>query len=420
MRPKALPERAYALFEAKGPENAARVRRIVGLVSALHARPTDWSGLRVLDLGCGEGLFALEAALHGARVTAIDARDQRMAAGRALAAELALADLEFIRADIRSYPFEKHGPFDVVLFLGLMYHLDAPALFDVTYRAAAASARSMIVDTHFAPAADETVRHGRETYHGWTYREHRVDEHPAVRRSRLLASFANESSLWLTPDSLFALLRHAGFPTVLQCHVPLQPFQGGDRFTVVALKGEAPAVCAFPGINDASEEDVRRRGRPHGSLAFMPPLGSARDAAMTSVASRLGAWVRDRHELVLATSGTWSSIAAVPRPPDAAIWRRSDLDGYVGKLRRVPPLLAVEVAGADDGEDALLEIAAGHLAAGVSTVWLVLPAPRAVLVVTAAGVTRHGADAALPEPAGLVGLALGARDLLPAEASPLS
>lgn len=411
VRPTNLPERAYALFEAKGPENAARVRRIVGLIAAVHATSKDWSGLRVLDLGCGEGLFALEAALHGAHVTAIDGRDERMAAGRALAAELQLNNVEFIRADVRSYAFENHGPFDVVLFLGLMYHLDAPALFEITRRTANSTTRALIVDTHFARFAAEVVEHDGEVYHGWTYREHRPDDASDVRRARLLASLSNDSSLWLTPQSLLALLRHVGFPTILQCHVPLQPFQGEDRFTLVALKGDVPEVLTFPWINHASEEDVTRRSRPTTPVLFMPPTGNAREDALLGAAITLGGWVRAHPEFVLgaAASSTW--LDAAPRAPDVAIWRRRDLDSYVGRLRRVPPVLAVEIAADDEG--GLREKANGYLDAGVPTVWLVLLEARSVLVVSRSEATRFGADDTLPEPPGLVGLVARVGGLLP-------
>ena len=36
----------------------------------------------VLDLACGEGVYAIEAALRGATVLAIDARTERMGIGR--------------------------------------------------------------------------------------------------------------------------------------------------------------------------------------------------------------------------------------------------------------------------------------------------------------------------------------------------
>ena len=52
--------------------NEARVRRAVQTVLDLTAvRVKD---LRVLDLGCGEGGFALELGKHGAEVVAIERR----------------------------------------------------------------------------------------------------------------------------------------------------------------------------------------------------------------------------------------------------------------------------------------------------------------------------------------------------------
>ena len=407
-----LPERAYALFEAKGPENAARIRRIGRLVSAVCSRPKDWSGLRILDLGCGEGLFALEAAWQGANVTAIDGRDERMSAGRVLAEELELENVDFIRADVRSYAFEDHGPFDVVLFLGLMYHLEAPELFHVTQRAADSTTKAMILDTHFARCSDEVVRHEGVAYRGWKYREHRPEDAPEVRRARLLASLSSESSLWLTPASLFSLLLNVGFPTVLQCHVPFQPLQGEDRFTLIALKGDAPEIVSFPWINRASEEEVRLRTRSKKQVLCMPPCGIAREDTVTDVVVTLGNWARAHPEFVLGTRGAAIQLEGTAQPADAAIWRREDLEGYVGGLRRVPPILAVEVAEDDETEDELREKAAWYLDAGVEAVWLVFCEAREVVAVAPSGARRVGADDTLPEVPGLIGLKPRARELL--------
>jgi SAM-dependent methyltransferase len=415
-----LPARAHTLFAAKGPENAARVRRIVGLVAAVDSRATSWSGLRILDLGCGEGLFALEAALRGAHVVAIDGRDARMTAGRELAAELRLANVEFLRADVRSYPFERHGPFDVVLFLGLMYHLEPPALFDVTWRAADATTRAMIVETHVAPFGDATVEHDGKAYRGWWYREHRADDAVEVKRGRLLASLASDASFWLTRDSALSLLRDAGFPTVLECQAPPQPFQDDDRCTLLALKGAAPEVLTFPWINAASDAEVRAHSRPHERILFMPPLGSAREDAHLAVVLALGSWVRAHPELVLGTSSTAFAANGTAHAPDAAIWRRRELDPYVGRLRRVPPVLVVDVADEDAAERGLRERADAYLAAGVGAVWLVLPGTRTVLVVSSAGAKRFGAADVLPEPPELGGFRPSAGDLLARPSSRLT
>jgi hypothetical protein len=56
---------------------------------------------------------------------------------------------------------------------------------------------------------------------------------------------------------------------------------------------------------------------------------------------------------------------------DAAVWSRADLGAYEGGLRRVAPVLAVEVAGADEGdsEKALREKADWYLGGGIAVVW---------------------------------------------------
>src|SRR6185312_7210034 len=95
----------------------------------LAGRPFDT--LRILDLGCGEGAYAIEAALRGAEVLALDARTQRMALGAACAVHHGLRRVRFVQEDVRRLTRTTHGTFDVVYLLGLLYHLDVPDLFSV-------------------------------------------------------------------------------------------------------------------------------------------------------------------------------------------------------------------------------------------------------------------------------------------------
>lgn len=86
-----------------------------------------------------------------------------------------------------------------------------------------------------------------------------------------------------------------------------------------------------------------------------------------------------------------------------ALWRRGDLGAPSWGFAQVPPLLAVEVAGRDDREPYLREKAAWYLARGVTLVWLVLPDPREVVVVSGDEERRYGlgeelaAHGALPD-----------------------
>ena len=91
------------------------------------------------------------------------------------------------------------------------------------------------------------------------------------------------------------------------------------------------------------------------------------------------------------------------RAADVAVWRRSDVGSYRGRFRRVPPLLAIEVAGTDEDEETLLQKASWYLSHGVKSVWLILPATREVLLVTRRRTRRLRGESQLEAP-GLSGL----------------
>jgi len=121
-----------------------------------------------------------------------------------------------------------------------------------------------------------------------------------------------------------------------------------------------------------------------GRLLFMPPRGDFQQDTVTDVVITLGAWVRRHPDFVLGTNEAGMRLGDATRAADAAIWWRADLGAYDGRLRRVPPVLAVEIAGADedDSETALREKAKWYLNVGVSVVWVVFPEQREVLVIS--------------------------------------
>lgn len=92
-----------------------------------HALPADLSGKTVLDIGCNAGFYSFEMKRRGAaRVVGIDSDPAYLAQAR-FAAEVNGAEIEFRELDV--YQVAQLGcKFDLVLFMGLLYHLRHPLL----------------------------------------------------------------------------------------------------------------------------------------------------------------------------------------------------------------------------------------------------------------------------------------------------
>ncbi len=87
------------------------------------------TGLRVLDLGCGDGTTAMPLAQHGAEVVGIDIARNLVDAGNRRAAAAGLTQLSFQHGDACDLQGVADASFDVVLSMfGAMF---APKPFDV-------------------------------------------------------------------------------------------------------------------------------------------------------------------------------------------------------------------------------------------------------------------------------------------------
>ena len=92
-----------------------------------HAIPADLTGKTVLDIGCNAGYYSLEMKRRGAeRVLGIDFDDRYLAQAR-LAAEVEEADIEFRKLSVYDLA-ALHERFDLVIFMGVLYHLRHPLL----------------------------------------------------------------------------------------------------------------------------------------------------------------------------------------------------------------------------------------------------------------------------------------------------
>jgi len=97
------------------------------------AIPQDLTGKSVLDIGCNAGFYSIEMKKRGAeRVLGIDSDEVYLAQAR-YAAQVLGADIEFRNMSV--YDVASLGEkFDVVIFMGVLYHLRHPLLaLDLLY-----------------------------------------------------------------------------------------------------------------------------------------------------------------------------------------------------------------------------------------------------------------------------------------------
>jgi len=244
-----------------GQANAVKVRRILQLTRDF-AGP-EFERMRILDLGCAEGVYAIEAALRGADVTAVDARTERMNPGAACAGRHGIKGVRFLQEDVRRVTKQSFGQFNVVYVLGILYHFDAPDVFQVIENIYELCCGMVVIDTFVTLEAETSVEWRGLVFQGRRLREHADNDSSELRRSRLLASIDNTFSFRFTRESLIHALQVAGFTSVLECQVPFEPGKREDRTTLVAVKGAPVLLSTYPWINGQSEPEIERALR-HG------------------------------------------------------------------------------------------------------------------------------------------------------------
>jgi len=274
-----------------------RLRRVMQIIADLARKPM--AELRVLDLACLEGLFAVELALRGADVLAIEGREANAEKTRFAKEALSVPRLQIEVDDVRNLRVEKHGTFDVVLCLGLLYHLDAPDLLPFLERIAEVCRGFAIIDTHISLKPEVAIRDQRGTFHGRWFVEHRSSAGSAQKTKVLWASLDNPRSFWFTKPSLLNALSRVGFTSVYECHTPRVSLKTGDRVTLVAVKGARQSILSSRAINELAEDDWPERvlTRAHAGRA------SRLYRIISAIGRRFPPATRERVKAILARRG---------------------------------------------------------------------------------------------------------------------
>lgn len=202
----------------------------------------DWSKLRVADLGCLEGGYALEFAKLGFNTIGIEARQDNLEKCYYLKDAFELQNLNFVKDDVRN--ISTYGKFDIILNYGLLYHLHDPV--DFLKIMSNCNTSLLFLNTHFAPEHDyrytlgplnrfflapiqkrthffEKTKNFRlspittnEGFRGRWYREWSVKSTASKIEKMNLTAYNNNKSFWLCKKDLTKVLHNVGYNNVFE------------------------------------------------------------------------------------------------------------------------------------------------------------------------------------------------------------
>ena len=186
-------------------DSAAKLQRL--------ALPPRLDGLGVLDVGTFNGFFAFEAERRGAQVLAIDSQAWELPGlyakqGFDLCRRALRSGVADRQLDVYYLTPQSAGQFDVVLFLGVLYHLRYPLL--ALERVASVTRRLLVMETHVD---------------GLSFDRPAMMFYPG-------AELSGDPSNWWGPNpaAIVAMLRDVGFPEIEQVGI------WGDRAVFHARK----------------------------------------------------------------------------------------------------------------------------------------------------------------------------------------
>ncbi|MFO1019499.1 MAG: methyltransferase domain-containing protein [Planctomycetales bacterium] len=245
--------------------------------------PEQRGNVRIVDLGCLEGGYAVEFARQGYQSLGIEVRKANVEKCEWLAENLKLPNLKFAQDDVRNA--EKHGPFEAVFCSGLLYHLDEPTAF--IKMLGKITSTVLILQTHYALGDLDDAEKGKQTLYdkvapmlpervrqkiaqkvlspaevnyklsglvkhegkwGRWYGDYAPSASKEQVEEDLWASYGNPRSFWLHKKELLQVIREAGFDLIYEQYDFLDDISKNryieeyDRGLFVGLKTRALPV----------------------------------------------------------------------------------------------------------------------------------------------------------------------------------
>jgi len=176
--------------------------------------PDDLTGKTVLDIGCNAGFFSFEMKKrNAARVVGVDIMPHILAQARFLSHWFKLP-IEL--RELGVYDIESLGQFDLVVFIGVLYHLRHPLY-------ALEKVASVCRETMYLQSLLRGDARDFEPAENYPFDEQTVFERPEFPRMYFIEkSFNGDESNWWVPNHscLKAMARAVGFRKIEESGIP--------------------------------------------------------------------------------------------------------------------------------------------------------------------------------------------------------
>jgi SAM-dependent methyltransferase len=187
--------------------------------------PGDKSQLRLADIGCLEGGYAVEFARMGFQVVGIEVRESNIAACNYVKSKTDLPNLQF--AWDNALNIAGYGIFDAVFCCGLLHHLDRPKNY--LESVSSVTKKLLILQEHFALSESAGTDYGlsepteNEGLIGRWFTEFVDDEAFDDRDTAKWKSWDNKRSFWIQREYLLQTIFDVGFDLVMEEYSSLGP-----------------------------------------------------------------------------------------------------------------------------------------------------------------------------------------------------
>ncbi len=219
------------------------------------AIPRDLEGWRVLDIGCNAGFYSFELAQRGAEVVGIDVDVHYLRQAHWACEKLGLEDRVTFR-QMQVYELARSADtYDLVLFMGVFYHLRYPLLaLDIV----ADRTERMLVFQSLSMTGEEVSEEPGDL--GFNSRD-RFDESGWPKMAFIRNSFAGDSTNWWVPNRacIESLLRNVGFDVRDRPGEEIYVCERNAELSETSTRDPEELAAAIGSHHVAVDADVRSR-----------------------------------------------------------------------------------------------------------------------------------------------------------------